>query len=95
VIGQTIGPYRVLERVGAGGMGEVYRARDGRLSRDVAIKVMPASFAGDPDRLMRFEREAKSRHVVNEDGRSLVATTAGFDTQLRRFEMKTVWDREG
>jgi serine/threonine protein kinase len=57
--GTRLGGYEILEPIGAGGMGEVYRARDSRLDRLVAIKVLPASVAGDPDRLARFEREAK------------------------------------
>ena len=57
--GSRIGPYDVIGPVGAGGMGEVYRARDQRLQRDVAIKILPSSFAADPDRLQRFEREAR------------------------------------
>ena len=60
MIGQRLGPYEVLARVGEGGMGEVYRARDPRLGRDVAIKVLPAAFAADPDRRTRFEREAQT-----------------------------------
>ncbi|HEY3883700.1 MAG TPA: serine/threonine-protein kinase, partial [Vicinamibacterales bacterium] len=56
--GTTIGPYRITAAVGAGGMGEVYRARDTKLNRDVAIKVLPDLFAADPDRLARFAREA-------------------------------------
>jgi Tol biopolymer transport system component len=56
----TIGPYLIVSRIGAGGMGEVYRARDERLKRDVAIKVLPPSLAGDRERLMRFEREAQT-----------------------------------
>jgi eukaryotic-like serine/threonine-protein kinase len=58
--GDRLGPYEVVGPIGAGGMGEVYRARDTRLDRDVAIKVLPASFADDPDRRARFEREAKA-----------------------------------
>jgi hypothetical protein len=58
--GTRLGPYEVLSPLGAGGMGEVYRARDTRLDRDVAIKVLPAEFAQDADRLARFEREAKA-----------------------------------
>jgi len=53
--GTTLGPYRILAPLGAGGMGEVYRARDSRLGRDVAIKVIPTELAGDPERLKRFE----------------------------------------
>jgi serine/threonine-protein kinase len=56
--GDRLGPYEVLDALGAGGMGEVYRARDTKLRRDVAIKVLPPSVARDPDRLQRFEREA-------------------------------------
>jgi TolB-like protein/Tfp pilus assembly protein PilF len=56
--GSKLGPYEVLAPIGAGGMGEVYRARDERLKRDVAIKVLPQSLAGDPEALARFEREA-------------------------------------
>ena len=58
--GTRIGVFEILGLVGAGGMGEVYRARDTRLGRDVAIKILPDLFAADPDRLMRFEREAKT-----------------------------------
>ena len=58
-IGTRLGPYEILAPIGAGGMGEVYRARDTRLERDVAIKVLPDSVARNPDRLARFEREAK------------------------------------
>jgi eukaryotic-like serine/threonine-protein kinase len=58
--GTHLGPYEVVELIGAGGMGEVYRARDLRLGRDVAVKVMPASFSSDPERLRRFEQEARA-----------------------------------
>jgi len=63
--GTRLGPYQVLAAIGAGGMGEVYRARDTELDRDVALKFLPASFADDPDRLMRFEREAKTLAALN------------------------------
>ena len=63
--GEKLGPYEILAPLGAGGMGEVYRARDSRLGRDVAIKVLPASFAADPDRLRRFELEARATGMLN------------------------------
>jgi len=53
--GTTLGPYKIVGPLGAGGMGEVYRAHDSRLGRDVAIKVIPTELAGDPERLKRFE----------------------------------------
>ena len=55
-LGARLGPYEILGALGAGGMGEVYRARDTKLGREVAIKVLPAGFAADPERLARFER---------------------------------------
>jgi serine/threonine protein kinase len=58
--GDLLGRYEILAPLGAGGMGEVYRARDERLDRDVAIKVLPEDVANNPDRLSRFEREAKA-----------------------------------
>ncbi len=58
MIGQMLGPYRILQKLGEGGMGEVYKARDTRLDRTVAIKVLPPDVSGDPERRARFEREA-------------------------------------
>ena len=63
--GTRLGPYEILASIGAGGMGEVYRARDTKLDRDVAIKVLPAALAQDPERLARFEREAKVLASLN------------------------------
>jgi len=60
IIGRNLGHYRIVEKIGEGGMGEVYKAHDERLDRDVAIKVLPAELVADPDRLTRFEREAKA-----------------------------------
>ena len=57
--GTKLGPYQIVAPIGAGGMGEVYRARDLKLGRDVAIKVLPGAFAGDAARMARFQREAK------------------------------------
>ncbi len=63
--GSRLGPYEVLAPLGAGGMGEVYRARDSKLRREVAVKVLPASFSKDPERLARFEREAQLLASLN------------------------------
>ncbi|MGE5278984.1 MAG: protein kinase domain-containing protein [Acidobacteriota bacterium] len=63
--GTRLGPYEILAPLGAGGMGEVYRAKDPRLGREVAIKVLPATFSADGDRLRRFEQEAKAAGVLN------------------------------
>ncbi len=63
--GSRLGPYEILAPIGAGGMGEVYKAKDPRLGREVAIKVLPASFSADADRLRRFEQEAKAAGVLN------------------------------
>ena len=65
MIPQTFGHYRIVEKIGEGGMGEVYRARDTKLDRDVALKVLPEAFTADPDRLARFEREAKVLASLN------------------------------
>ena len=61
----TLSHYRIISKLGAGGMGEVYRARDARLDRDVAIKVLPASLSNDEDRLRRFEQEARATSALN------------------------------
>ncbi len=63
--GTRVGPYEIAAALGAGGMGEVYRARDTKLNRDVAIKVLPAAFADDPERLARFTREAQTLAALN------------------------------
>src|ERR1700756_1177797 len=63
--GARLGPYEISSLIGAGGMGEVYKARDTRLNRDVAVKILPASFAADPARLRRFEHEAQSIAALN------------------------------
>ena len=64
-IGTRLGPYEISGPLGAGGMGEVYRARDTKLGRSVAVKILPDAFALDPDRLARFEREAKVLASLN------------------------------
>src|SRR5580765_8367152 len=63
--GTRIGLYEIQSALGAGGMGEVYRARDSKLGRDVALKVLPELFAADPDRLARFQREAQLLASLN------------------------------
>jgi len=75
--GQRLGSYEVLGSLGAGGMGEVYRARDTKLQRDVAIKVLPESLATDRDRLARFEREAQLLAALNHPH---IAAIYGVDT---------------
>jgi len=64
--GARVGPYEILAPLGVGGMGEVYRARDTRLAREVAIKALPGAFASDPERLRRFEREARAASALND-----------------------------
>src|SRR5258708_37167829 len=63
--GTKLGPYEIHSSIGAGGMGEVYRARDGRLNRDVAVKILPASFSADPERLKRFAQECRAAAALN------------------------------
>jgi len=74
--GQTLSFYEILGPLGAGGMGEVYRARDTRLQREVAIKVLPEELADDEDRLRRFEREARTLASLNHPN---VAQVFGID----------------
>ena len=74
--GTRLGPYEIVSALGAGGMGEVYRARDTKLDRDVAIKILPESFAHDPERLARFEREAKTLASLNHPN---IAIVHGFE----------------
>src|SRR5262245_27661431 len=81
--GARLGPYEVVSAIGAGGMGEVYRARDTRLGRQVAIKVLPDSFADDPDRLARYEREAQLLASLNHPN---IATIHGLEEAGRAGE---------
>ena len=76
MIGSVIGPYRVTEKLGAGGMGEVYLATDTNLGRQVAIKVLPSSLAADADRLARFDREARTLAAINHPN---IATIYGVE----------------
>src|SRR6266496_2099249 len=77
--GTRFGPYEILAPLGAGGMGEVYRARDERLKRDVAVKVLPASFSKDPERLRRFEQEAQAAGGLNHPGITAVYDVGTHD----------------
>jgi Tol biopolymer transport system component/predicted Ser/Thr protein kinase len=74
--GASLGPYQIVSPLGAGGMGEVYRARDSRLERDVAVKVLPAALAQDKERILRFEREAKLLATLNHPN---IAAIYGFE----------------
>jgi Tol biopolymer transport system component len=74
--GTRIGPYEVTAQIGVGGMGEVYRARDAKLGRDVAIKVLPQAVTSDPERVARFEREAKTLAALNHPN---IASIYGFE----------------
>jgi hypothetical protein len=76
VIGRSIGPYQILAELGRGGMGEVYQARDTKLNRTVALKVLPSSFANDPDRLAKFKREAQILASLNHPN---IAIIHGFE----------------
>jgi eukaryotic-like serine/threonine-protein kinase len=77
--GTRLGAYEILALIGAGGMGEVYRARDQKLGRDVAIKILPSAFRSDPDRLARFEREARSLAALNHPN---IGAIYGIEEQL-------------
>ena len=87
--GTKLGQYEILAKIGAGGMGEVYRARDTKLGREVAIKVLPEAFAQNEERLARFEREAKLLASLNHPG---IATVHGFETsgEVRFLVMELV-----
>src|ERR1700675_2936793 len=74
--GTHLGSYEVVAQIGAGGMGEVYQAHDTKLGRDVAIKVLPEAFAHDPERLSRFQREAKMLAALNHPN---IATIHGLE----------------
>jgi serine/threonine-protein kinase len=84
MIGETIAHYQVTAKLGEGGMGEVYRARDTRLDRDVAIKILPPPFAADSDRMARFEREAKVLASLNHPN---IATIHGVEEHALVMEL--------
>ena len=82
--GTRIGVYDIVALIGAGGMGEVYRARDSKLGRDVAIKILPDLFAADPERVARFEREAKTLASLNHPH---IAQVYGFEDRALEMEL--------
>ena len=77
MIGSRLGPYEITDAIGAGGMGEVYRATDTKLGREVAIKVLPPAFVSDPERMARFEREARLLASLNHP---TIAHVYGFES---------------
>jgi serine/threonine protein kinase len=81
MIGRALGPYQVVAKIGEGGMGKVYRAKDTKLNRDVAIKVLPDAFASDADPLGRFNREAQTLAALNH---SNIAHIHGLERIERR-----------
>ena len=87
--GIRLGPYQVASQIGAGGMGEVYRATDANLGRDVAIKVLPKSVAPEPERLARFDREALTLAALSQGRTSPRVSTQRLekviDSTMRRF----------
>ncbi len=83
-VGSKLGPYEIIAPIGAGGMGEVYRAKDTKLKRDVALKVLPDSFAADPDRMARFQREAEVLAALNHPH---IAQIYGFEEHALVMEL--------
>src|SRR5580698_4744919 len=99
--GTHLGPYEILAPLGAGGMGEVYRAKDTKLDREVAIKVLPAALGEDPERLARFEREAKVLASLNHpniaqiygvEGRALVMELVAGEVLRGPLPLETALD---
>jgi len=88
--GDRLGPYEIIDLLGKGGMGEVYRAHDKNLARDVAIKVLPAALAQDPDRLARFEREAKVLAAMNHPNIAIIYGLEYTATNARAIVMELV-----
>src|SRR5215467_14312179 len=99
-VGNHLGAYEVLAFIGAGGMGEVYRARDTKLKRDVALKVLPDAFAKDPGRMLRFQREAEVlaslnhpniAHIYGVEDRALVMELVEGDSPKGPMPFEDAW----
>src|SRR6204780_5030363 len=97
--GTRLGPYEVLAPIGAGGMGEVYRARDSRLGREVPLKILPVAFASDPDRVRRFEQEGRAAAALNHPNIVVIYDTGseggGFYVATELLEVETLRQRRG
>src|ERR1700737_5549417 len=98
--GERLGPYEILAPLGAGGMGEVYRARDTKLKRNVALKVLPDAFARDPDRMARFQREAEVlaslnhpniAHIYGVEDRALVMELVEGESPKGPMSFEEAW----
>src|SRR5262245_1743009 len=88
--GARLGPYEITSLIGAGGMGEVYRARDSKLGREVAIKVLPAALANDPDYLARFQREAHALASLNHPNIAAIYGLEGSAIVMELVEGETL-----
>ena len=91
--GTRLGPYEILAPLGAGGMGEVYRARDAKLERDIAVKVLPESVAGDPEALSRFEREAKAVAALSHPKSWRASTSGSARESPTRCDFVAAWSK--
>src|SRR2546425_2756873 len=90
-VAARVGPYEILSALGAGGMGEVYRAHDTKLSRDVAIKILPQAFVSDPERVARFQREARTLASLNHPN---IGGTYGLEEAMVRRRSCWNWWRD-
>jgi len=91
MIGQNIAHYRVSAKLGAGGMGEVYRASDTKLGRDVALKVLPAAFASDAERMARFQREAQVLASLNHPNIAAIYGLEEFGAKEAQPVLRKKW----